>query len=627
MLALLVACQQTTTDLVVDDRAPGTRAPLTASCSELDDVRCHLPWPSSTFTVAADTATGLNLAIDEAALPFDDETSFVESADGFSRVTPLAAGLDGLLDDVDWSDEVWLVVAEPGHERYGERIPVWTEVAHDNFGRDSLLLAYPQRLLPPNAEHLVVVTDGLTGDTDQVQTRGVQLALGLADPETEDEAALVGYHAPARTQLDELGLDPSEVLRVWDFTTRSQDDHARRLRAMIATLEEELDDLEVVIDVAAEDVDEEVLRIVLGHLEGVPSFLDEDGKLVLDDDGLPMVTGTTDAYFRVVVPAGEGDYRVALYGHGTGGDYTDNSFDQEIAANGLAKTGVRWRGWTGDDLLYTLSGLYQFFDGSAVSTAGLMQSLADASVILSAMDGALGDALAADTLLGEENPAAGRRPDMDMPVWVGGSQGGCMGSVLVAVDDRIDYGVLNVPGGGWTHMIPGSLLYVTAIESLLLTVMDDDMVTMRLALAMSQTAWDEIDGAAWGQDAVDGGGMFLLQESMGDPILPNPGTAILAEAMGAVMLQPELEDVPVLADVNGDVTTTALTQFRVPDTGQYDVHGFAARDTPAGDAAIEQIFEFLTSAYEGSPVISFPDGCTSVTSDGSCDFTEMPDAF
>ncbi len=625
MLALFIACQPADDDLVVVDRAPGDRAPLTGSCNALDDVRCHLPWPSSTFTVAADTSTGLHLSIDADALPFDDDTSFVESADGFSRVSPLAAGFDGLVDDSDWAGSVWLVVAEPGHERYGERIPVWTEVAHDSFGQDTLLLAYPQRLLPPDAEHLVVVTDELTGDTPQSQPRGVQVALGLAEPRDQDEADLLGYHAPARSQLDELGLDPAQVLRIWDFTTRSADDHSRRLRAMNATLSSELDALEVVIEVSAEDPDDAIERIVMGHLAGVPSFLDDDGKLVLDDPGLPVVTGTTDAYFRVVVPAGEGDYRVALYGHGTGGDYTDNSFDGEIAANGLAKTGVRWRGWTGDDLLWTLSGLYQFFDGSAVSTAGLMQSLADASVILSAMDGALGDALAADTLLGEANPAAGRRPVLDMPVWVGGSQGGCMGSVLVAVDERLDYGVLNVPGGGWTHMIPGSLLYETAIESLLLTVMGDDMVTMRMALAMSQTAWDEIDGAAWGQDAVDGGGMFLLQESMGDPILPNPGTAILAEAMGAVMLQPELEDVPVLDDVSGSVSVTALTQYRVPNTGQYDVHGFAARETPAGDAAIEQIFEFLTSAYEGDPVISFPDGCANVTDDGTCDFSGMWD--
>jgi hypothetical protein len=94
---------------------------------------------------------------------------------------------------------------------------------------------------------------------------------------------------------------------------------------------------------------------------------------------------------------------------------------------------------------------------------------------------------------------------------------------------------------------------------------------------------------------------------MGDPILPNVGTDLLASALGAVHLDPALEPILGLEHTTDAVTSgAAITQFRVPVTGQYDVHGFAARDTPAGDAALQQILELLTSAWAGSPEMSHP---------------------
>ena len=98
---------------------------------------------------------------------------------------------------------------------------------------------------------------------------------------------------------------------------------------------------------------------------------------------------------------------------------------------------------------------------------------------------------------------------------------------------------------------------------------------------------------------------------------------LLAASLGATRLTPELRPItglPVSAvPLNEGV---AITQFRVPDTDAYDIHGFAARDTPAGRAALGQVTRFLLGAWDGEPVLAHPEGC-SVTPDGSCDFSGM----
>ncbi len=55
--------------------------------------------------------------------------------------------------------------------------------------------------------------------------------------------------------------------------------------------------------------------------------------------------------------------------------------------------------------------------------------------------------------------------------------------------------------------------------------------------------------------------------------------------------------------------------------GPYNVHGFAARDTPAGVAAREQIVGFIRSLWAGSMRVTIPSGCAMNTPPGSCDFS------
>lgn len=628
-LPLLLACHPAEdSGFEVPDRQPGERAPISASCDAQDPLRCQLPWPSSTFTVSDEvTVTGLRLAVDASELPIEDDPSFLNLADGFSRITGVATGFDGRLDEASLEGAMLLLVAQPDHELYGTSWPLRPElrVGGGSLSPETLVIGRPLRALPANADHVVVVLDSLqaeAGEALPVQ-RDTLLALGLEAPGSVQEAELQAYHAPTRSLLEDQGIDPSTVLRVWDFTTRSVDDATKRGQALVEAAQV-AGEAGPTVDVESVELrDDELVAVVQGWLRDLPAYRDDAGDLVLDEGGLALQQGTHDVPFRICVPAGESDWPVAIYGHGTGGQLEDDAFDEELAAQGFGKVNLRFIGWTGDDVLTTFTGLGRFLDGSARSTAGLLQALSDGIAVSAALDTTLGDALSADTLAGEPNPAAGRRPDTTETLWVGGSLGGTMGMVTSAAHPTLRYGVLNVPGAGWTHFIPDSHTWDSFLKTIL-GASYDDAVDEQLAMVMGQGAWDDVDGTAWVQAAEDKGSVFLLQESVGDPILLNIGTEILAGSLGAVQVDPSIEDIAGLDHDTGPVAgTTAIEQFRVPDSDPYAIHGFAARDTLAGQAALEQILGFMSAALEGEPVIEHPAGCSEVTADGSCDFSGM----
>ena len=636
-------------DLV--DREPGERAPRTAACDAMDPLRCYLPWPSSAFLEAdASSATGVRLAIDTSELPVEDDASYYEHMDGFSRITPFATGFDGELatdwlprGESEWLDlpdrgdlgtdgPVFLINNEPDHPEYGQAVPVWVEIIRGGaeLNERHLLVGRPRALLAPNCEYVVVVTRELTwadGSAVPVE-REVSVALGLDAPASAEEDMLAAYHAPVRTLLGDVGIDASEVLRVWDFTTRTSENTTQRVLSMMDQAQASLDDVTVEIDYAATSVSPEIDAIVVGRVVGVPDFIGEDKRFTLDAAGDPQVEGTREAHFRVVIPARGFDgelgtpYRVALYGHGTGGDYTDTSFDEAIASNGLAKLNLRFHGWNGAELVPTLAGLTTLLKGTESSTAQLSQGVADGYALLRAMEGPLAEALAAETLGDIENPAAGRPVDTTDPVWVGGSLGGTMGAIIGSAYPEIDAAVLNVPAAGWTHLVADSLLYDSALGGIM-EAQYDDLMDVHLAIVMSQTGWDDVDGAVWADHANESGAVFLLQESIGDPVVPNQGTEILAIALGAPLVGPPLEPIVGVDEVDSVTEGHGMTQYKVPDGSVYDIHGFAARSTLAGDAAMEQIFGFIRSYWDGEAQITFPEGCSEVTPAGDCDFSEM----
>lgn len=618
----------------VVDREPGVRAPVSGACDALDPVRCLLPWPSSAFLVAdpaSDTGVRVEVSLEEVNR-LDDPGEFFLHANGFSRVSSMLTAFDGEVTEEGLGGPTGGVMrvfnASPDSPNYGEEVALRLEVDVELNTREgiytSVLIGDPLEILEPNTEYVVIVTDAVRGvDGTTYETPHVgRVVLGLEPPASEEEAALAGYHAPTRALLEQVGVDPTHLLRVWDFITRTEEDAMAPLLSMreqaLAALE--AGDVSVVIDTVEQVAEGPVATIVVGHLSGLPNWLDEDDMLMRGPDGLPVVMGTADARFRVVIPRGEGDYRAVLYGHGAGGTVFDASFDEDLAESGIAKVNVEFLGWTDGPIIDTLASVSTaVLIGASGALSPLMQSVAHAVVIDREITTGIADAVSAATLGGMPNPHMGRRPGLDGPLWVGGSLGGTMGLVITSIDDQLDFAVLNVPGAAWSHWVRDSLLFNLFIAPL--RNRNGGEVNVATLAAMAQQLFDYVDGSTFSRLAVEDGDIFLAQESMGDPVLPNAGNEFVGIAVGATQVGGVLSPIYGLADEPVEVTgRSGFTQFRVASSGgTFDVHGFAAdQNTVAGQAAFEQIRLFLTSTWDtGTPIIRVPSLCPG----GVCDFS------
>lgn len=598
----LGACSSETFD--APDRADGERAPLSGSCDDLDPTRCHLPWPSTRFLVVDEsTATGLRQHLDpETYASVDDDATAFEQADGFSRISPIIVGTKSLLGPLDdGAIRVWVV--EPGHPDFGEEIPLRVEVQTDENAGESFVVAYPRRPMPENAAHVAVAmaAEGLE------PTPATLAALALREPASQDEANLRGYHAPTRRFLEAQGVDATRLARVWDFVTRSQAPVVDPLLAMREATREAVE------DGASFSID----RVELAPLPSIALVVEGEVEMpwfVTDQLPDPSRSETHVARFRVMIPAGTGDYPVVLFGHGLGGAYDDPAFDEALAVEGLGKVGVDFHGWTIDSFLDTLGGFIHPFMGTARASGLMMQALAELSAIQLALDGALGDVLAAGEIGGVENPAAGRRPDMTTPMYGGGSLGGSVGFVYANMEPTIRYGALNVGGGGWSHFLRSSVFF--APLDALMRISLGGPLDVTLVVSQMQANLDYIDGAVWADHREDPP-VLLIQESVGDLVLPNIGTELMAVASGAVRVGEAIEAFGDLEQVNRALEETAITQYRVTgdDAG---VHGFAIGDSTAGDAARDQIRHFFATAQQGEAEIVVPSQCTGAL----CDFAD-----
>lgn len=600
-------------------RAPGTRAPLSAACGALDETRCMLPWPSNEYTVRDETsATGLRVSVTWRSLPVRDTPASLNALDGFSVIAPLAVGFSRpvkhQLQHLRGFDGVQLFNAQPGSAREGQRVPLRLTIVNDEQSTDSLLVALPEQPLEYASDYVAVVLDSVTDDDGVAyeQPALVKVALGLSPASSESERALFAYHAPTRALLSRTGVELEHVIRVWDFTTRSAESVTGPLRAMRAAARTA--NLNVVVE-SATLLDGPAID-VRGRIEGLPMFLDAMGGL----STTPL--GTHTVPFRAVLPGGTGDYHVVIYGHGTGGTINDDTLDEEIVAAGAAKLNLLWDGWTEPTVVNTLIGFEKVYSGTLRSTNRLLQSLADAAALQGSLSSTLGDTFTAAQLGGRANPAAGRRPDTRTLVYAGGSLGGTMGYVLSQAEPDIHFGVLNVPGAGWSHFSPESELWSTL--DIVFKGSTPSAIDRQLGVCMAQTNLDAVDGAAWAAAGRRDDLLLLEQMSIGDPILPNVGSRLVATSSGATLLGGIIDPVTGAEHVMTPQTKSAMTQFRVPvSVTGLSIHGFAAGDSPAGLAAREQIAAFLTSVWAGNPRIEVPVRCASRPNQ-SCDFAAEP---
>jgi hypothetical protein len=627
----------------VADRQPGAHQALALGCDPTDPTRCLMPWPSSAYTQADTTqATGLRLQIPPEGLVSGDRVAGLERADGFSRASPMVVAFPANLDAASIGDgttgAVRLLVAEGANR--GTLVPLRSVLVSPQSVREpeSGIVAYPRALLAPATEHVAVVLDALrTTDGVTLQANDeTRAALGLQAPRTPAQERLRAWHAPTRALLAQAGIDPARVLRVWGFVTRSREQPLAPLRAMRARAIEALRTgaATVTIDSVAAPSIASAAMVINGHVRGLPRWTTTEKLIARDASGPVAVAGMTyDAPFRVLLPSGgTGMYPAVVFGHGMGGEVTDPAFDDLLASAGAAKVNIRFDGLTEFEMATTFLGFLKMSLGVEQAASVYMQALAGGMAVIHSMRGqtpegvalpagsSLRDVLAGPMIGSMVNPLVGRRSNPDTMTWAGGSLGGTTGLTMVNAEPQFIAGVANVPGSAWSHFLIRSVLF-DIVRSGLQRVYGSTL-DIQLQVAISQTLWDEIDGAAWA-DGAERPRPILIQESMGDPVLPNLGTEFAATALGAVQVGAVLNPIVGVTSAASAEGRTAITQYRVPAAvvSASDIHGFAATRGPHTEAALEQIRTFLTGAWAGQPRVVLPQNCVNNTPAGSCDFS------
>lgn len=595
-------------------REPGERAPLTARCAADDPSYCFSPWPSSAFLVKDDESpTGVRIQIELDELLSDESAEDLLTMNGFSRVTPIVNAIAPNLNVQDFTIRAF--IAEPGPD-YGREIALRYERYSGRTPNDPHpLLAFPLAPLPEKSEILVIV-EALSDEAYASfgVTRLTQVALGT-EASTEEEAKLAAYHAPARKLIEDLDLDASKVVRLWDFVTRSADEPRQALAVSKAAIRQAIDNNEIQVEFTRlRGENGNIAQIVEGKLHNLPDPYAPEG-------GEGIYSPRYSVPFRLVVPKGEGNYRIALFGHGAGGSVNDSAFDQLVTGSNAIKVNVEIDGWTESNIMETVSTLSVPLSGSRTLATRMRRSIAGIAAIQYAVEGFLGELLGAETLMGQPNPTAGRFPNTDKPIWTGGSLGGTIGAVYGNLEESIEGGILNVPGAGFTHWLTQSIF--SELLNLMLESRYPAHVSQHVATAMMQNYVDDVDGALWaGYRTV--APLFLVQLSVGDPVMPNVGSSMVAASLNALQLVPPGKE-PILGLApleRAEVAygRSALTEYLVAETGNYAIHGFADRNGEGGYAARAQITSFIESLWAGEPVITIPDACYETANPGICDF-------
>ncbi len=485
--------------------------------------------------------------------------------DGFS---PLAAGFlrfSGALDvaslpqdpgaSVEASSSVQLIDVDPASPEHGTRRPILVGFRPEegiyfpsNLLRWAPAVGFPLR---PRTRYALVVTDDVGGDAGSSVGPSIELSAAIERGGAWESIA---------AELTTAGIPSSRVVHLAAFTTNDPTEELARaaaaLPAQIVAPTARAADWRIIDE---EDEDFVELGGLYGpspnYQEGTSPFAEygDGGGFALDADGVPQVQSTFDLRFSLTVPRPEacpvpaGGYPIALYAHGTGGDY--RSYRQDGTARALAQRCV------------AAMGVDQIFHGTRDGSEGSTELLffnfqnpdaARTNIRQSAIDELqrerliTGGGLAVPSALSPTGDAIGF--DAAKISFFGHSQGALNGPLYLAMSSQARGGVLSgassiititllektEPKPSVAALVKGVFLGLTAAE-------EGEVDLFHPALSLAQIIEDAIDPIHYARllarEAPERPKSVLLTEGIspdgvGDSYAPPRGCEALAMAIG-----------------------------------------------------------------------------------------------
>ena len=570
----------------------------------------------------------------------------IETLDGFGTNGAIISRFSGPIDPASLPDpaaslddpraSVYLVDVDPDSPARGTRIPLrfrfqtfdgWT------VGANWLsALPYPGFPLDESTTYALVITDRLRSagggdlvpDADWTALAQAASAAGVLDATL---ARAEQRYQPLWDYLDEPGGDErADVVSAAVFTTQSA-------TAIMAELRERVWQLPAptahdVIELTGDNPD----FIAFDGLYEAPNFQtgtvpysapEDGGDIVDDEDGLPAVQRTESLRFSFTIPHGPmppAGWPVALYAHGTGGDFHSYLGDHtaaRLAAEGIAVISI-------DQVLHGPRNpggspelnFFNFQNPLAARNNAIQGAVDDFSLLRLALG------LRYQTGPKSQVPYPEVRFDPARVYFFGHSQGGLTGPPFLAYEPLVQGAVLSGAGGCLYYALLNKTEPVDITGIVSSVVLDNPLDEFNPVLTLLQTWVERSDTVNYGplltrKPVVGPGGARLapkaIYQSMGlvDHFTPVPNIEALAVAIGGNVVGPVLEPIEGLGlrhrDVltapvadNLDGTTAILAQYRASGS---DGH-FVVFDVPA---ARRQSAAFLgTLARTGTATLVSP---------------------
>ncbi|MBV1859657.1 MAG: hypothetical protein KUG77_14685 [Nannocystaceae bacterium] len=575
----------------------------TVTCDALDPNYCAFPFPSNVHTIAApQTPTGRRVKIDPegwlvTTSGLQVDLSVLERSDGFSTSAAMmvhmpGASVTGLPSPLDIGSS--LQPESPTvllDAQTGERVPHFSELDMSHGQADKrVLFVRPAVRLEEGTRYIVAIRNVLDAEGDPLTpSPAFEVLRDLRPTQDEGLEARRPLYADIFGRLAEAGVERGSLQLAWDFTTASRENITGSM------LEIRDDALEVIgaggpgfeIERVEDDYSDNIMRRVTGTIS-VPLYLETEATgtgFNWGQDGMPVQNGFADFDFEVLIPyaAMEAPAPILHVGHGLLGSLEEvgSGHYQRLAnQHNFVLVATDWAGMATPDLL-NVAGFLSTGEIHRFHTVAdrLQQGVLNAIVFSRALQGDLGADVALD--LGDHSAV-----DPSRVFYAGSSQGGIMGSVLLAVSPDIQRGILDVPGQPYNLLLNRSVDFENYLG--LLWQNYDNPIDIQFGLSLIQMMWDRSEPAGYTHLIRDGllpGSPpkdVLLQVAIGDHQVSTLGAHIMARAAGVPNLGPVNREIWGLETAEGTVEGSAMIEYEfgvvepivnIPTEDGEDPHG------------------------------------------------------
>lgn len=569
-------------------------------CEILDTENCLLPFPSSAFTVADDTAvTGWRVNIPSASTPANKQGVNVDTTewnrnDGFSPSQLLVAYIPGLdlvetgaplITDIARSQEadspVVVIRASTGEQHL-----IFAELdANTDDAAEKTFLIRPMVQFERGERYIVALRN--LRDSDGEMLEAPEVFRALRDSTLTDNDAIEARRPAMDALFDELedaGVAREELYLAWDFNIASVENITGRAvhirdeafaalgdAAPMFSVDEVIDYAECGDDGCQDGEDEQIARQISGTYQ-VPNFLDSDdggpgSSFFYDtpDDGLPDRMGGDNmlaSNFICRVPRSIAEdftmmpkaiARPSLYGHGLLGSArevrggTGNNVDIMAEDHEMMFCATNWAGFASEDVAVAITALQDWGQLKPVfdrQQQGFLNFMYLARLLKHEAGFAAHDAFRAADMAVFDNTHV---------YYDGNSQGGILGGALMGLIQDVERGVLGVPGMAYSFLLRRSIDFADYDLFFSGAVTGDtgggypSVKDQTILLSMVQMLWDRAEASGYAYHIENNplpntpSHSVLLQVAYGDHQVSMWTAEVMARTIGARLRVPALE--------------------------------------------------------------------------------------